>query len=87
MDLSGKDIDPKDTTIELQNVGFSYGDHRLLFYISGLVMLEDEKVVGYGYVTGYYASEVGGMCMFMEEMYFTPECRGKGYGTKPIIGL
>ena len=28
-------------------------------YISGLVMLEDEKVVGYGYVTGYYASEVG----------------------------
>ena len=44
-------------------------------YISGLVMLEDEKVVGYGYVTGYYASEVGGMCMFMEEMYFTPECR------------
>ena len=51
-------------------------------YISGLVMLEDEKVVGYGYVTGYYASEVGGMCMFMEEMYFTPECRGKGYGTK-----
>ena len=31
-------------------------------YISGLVMLEDEKVVGYGYVTGYYASEVGGMC-------------------------
>ena len=39
-------------------------------YISGLVMLEDEKVVGYGYVTGYYASEVGGMCMFMEEMYW-----------------
>ena len=53
-------------------------------YISGLVMLEDEKVVGYGYVTGYYASEVGGMCMFMEEMCFTPECRGKGYGTEAI---
>ena len=30
MDLSGKDIAPKDTTIELQNVGFSYGDHRIL---------------------------------------------------------
>ena len=27
MDLSGRDITPKDTTIELQNVGFSYGDH------------------------------------------------------------
>lgn len=50
---------------------------RAMPYISGLVMLEDEKVVGYGYVTGYYASEVGGMCMFMEEMYFTPECQGQ----------
>ena len=29
--------------------------------ISGIVMMEDEKVVGYGYVTGYYATEVGGL--------------------------
>ena len=28
MDLSGKDITPKDTTIELQNVGFSYATHE-----------------------------------------------------------
>lgn len=61
---------------------FDAATDPMMPYISGLVMLEDEKVVGYGYVTGYYASEVGGMCMFMEEMYFTPECRGKGYGTK-----
>ena len=34
MDLSGKDIAPKDTTIELQNVGFSYGDHRILNHVN-----------------------------------------------------
>ena len=34
MDLSGKDIAPKDTTIELQNVGFSYGNHRILNHVN-----------------------------------------------------
>lgn len=30
MDVSGKEITPKDMTIALQNVGFSYGDHKVL---------------------------------------------------------
>lgn len=34
MDLSGKDIAPKETTIDLQNVGFSYGNHRVLQHIN-----------------------------------------------------
>lgn len=34
MNLSGKDIAPKDTTIELQNVGFSYGNHRILNHVN-----------------------------------------------------
>ena len=34
MDLSGKDITPKDTTIEFQDVGFSYGDHRILNHVN-----------------------------------------------------
>ncbi len=34
MDLSGKDIAPKDTTIELQNVCFSYGAHRILNHVN-----------------------------------------------------
>ena len=34
MDLSGKDITPKDTTIELQDVGFSYGDHQILNHVN-----------------------------------------------------
>ena len=38
-------------------------------------------------VTGYYASEVGGMCMFMEEMYLHRNAGEKGTAQKPITGL
>ena len=33
MDLSGREITPEDTTIELRDVGFSYGDHRILQHV------------------------------------------------------
>lgn len=34
MDLSGKEITPNNTTIELQDVGFSYGEHRILNHVN-----------------------------------------------------
>ena len=49
--------------------------------LRGLLLLEDGAPVGYAYVTECYSGEVGGRCLFFEEMYFRPECRGKGYGT------
>ena len=51
-------------------------------FLRGLLLLEGEKPVGYCYVTGYYAAEVGGRCLMIEELYFTPDWRGKGYGTQ-----
>lgn len=51
-------------------------------FLRGLVLEEDGAAVGYCYVTGYYAAEVGGRCLMIEELYFRPECRGKGYGTQ-----
>ena len=49
--------------------------------LRGLLLLEDGAPVGYAYVTECYSGEVGGRCLFFEEMYFLPQCRGKGYGT------
>ncbi len=49
--------------------------------LRGMVLLEDGAAVGYAYVTECYSAEVGGRCVFFEEMYFDPQCRGKGYGT------
>ena len=52
--------------------------------LRGLVLAEDGQAVGYAYVTECYSGEVGGRCVFFEEMYFTPQCRGKGYGEQVI---
>lgn len=55
--------------------------------IRGLLLLEDGAAVGYCYVTGYYAAEVGGRCLMIEELFFQPECRGKGFGSQVFAWL
>lgn len=56
-------------------------------FLRGLLLREEGRAVGYCYVTGYYAAEVGGRCLMIEELYFTPDCRGKGYGTAVFAWL
>lgn len=48
----------------------------------GLLLEENGAAAGYAYVTFCYSGEVGGRCLFFDEMYFRPSCRGKGYGTE-----
>ena len=48
--------------------------------LRGMLLVEDGQAVGYAYLTECYSCEVGGRCVFFEEMYFDPACRGKGYG-------
>ncbi len=50
--------------------------------LEGYVLKEDEHIVGFGYVTVYYACEVGGRCLMFEELYLKEEARGKGYGSR-----
>ena len=52
--------------------------------LRGMLLVEDGQAVGYAYLTECYSGEVGGRCVFFEEMYFTPACRGKGYGEQVI---
>ena len=44
--------------------------------------MEDERIVGFGYTTIYYACEAGGRCMMFEELFLKEEARGKGYGSR-----
>lgn len=55
--------------------------------LRGLVLMEDGVCVGYSYVTEYFAAEVGGRCLMIEEMYFQESCRGKGYGSRVFAWL
>lgn len=56
-------------------------------YISGLVMLEDEKVVGYGYVTGYYAQKSAECACSWKKCTLHRNAGAKATVQKPIIGL
>lgn len=49
--------------------------------LTGYVLTEDECIVGFAYVTVFYACEVGGRCLMFEELFLKEEARGKGYGT------
>ena len=50
--------------------------------LEGIVLTEDDRILGFGYITEYYACEVGGRCLMFEELYLKEETRGKGYGTR-----
>lgn len=50
--------------------------------LDGYVLLEDEKVVGFAYITEFYACEVGGKSVMLEEIYLKEEARKKGYATQ-----
>lgn len=50
--------------------------------LQGYVLMEDDRILGFSYITVYYACEVGGRCLMFEELYLKEEARGKGYGTK-----
>ena len=47
----------------------------------GVVLTEEGKIIGFAYVTVFYACEVGGRCLMFEELFLKEEARGKGYGT------
>ena len=50
--------------------------------LEGHVLMEGDRIVGFGYTTVYYACEVGGKCMMFEELFLKEETRGKGYGSR-----
>lgn len=49
--------------------------------LTGYVLKEEEKIVGFAYLTVFYACEVGGRCLMLEEIHIRESARGKGYGT------
>ena len=49
--------------------------------LEGFVLTEEDSIVGFAYLTEYYACEVGGRCLMFEELFLKEEARGKGYGT------
>lgn len=50
-------------------------------YVEGFVFCDEEVPVGYGIVAKSYSTEMGGRCVWIEDIYIKPEFRGQGLGT------
>lgn len=47
-------------------------------YLEGYVFLEKDAVVGYSMIAKSFSTEYGKSCIWVEDLYLTPDCRGKG---------
>ena len=52
--------------------------------LRGTLIFEEGRLAGYLYVTLCYSAEVGGTCVFIEEVYLLPEFRGRGLGRQVL---
>lgn len=48
-------------------------------FIEGYVFKEEDDVIGYSMVSKNYTTEYGGLCIWIEDLYFKEQARGKGY--------
>ena len=55
--------------------------------LRGLLVLADGQPAGYLYITQCYSAEVGGRCVFLEEVYLKPEFRGRRLGSSVLAWL
>lgn len=51
-------------------------------YLEGYLMEQAGESVGFALIAKSFSQEGGGLCLWLEELYFTPENRGKGYGSE-----
>ena len=46
--------------------------------LTGLILLEENTPIGFAHLSSYYATEVSGKCLMIEDLYIAPKYRGKG---------
>lgn len=56
-------------------------------YVRGLMLTDKNEIVGYALLAMYWSCEAGGMCVWLDELFLSEVCRGKGYGTQFIQWL
>lgn len=49
--------------------------------LRGVTLWAEDEMIGFAYLTTFYACEVCGLTVMIEELYLKDEYRGKGYGT------
>lgn len=55
--------------------------------LRGVLLFQDDQPVGYIYLTQCYSAEVGGRCVFIEEIFLAAPFRGQGLGREIMAWL
>lgn len=56
-------------------------------YMRGLMLMEEDKAIGYVLLSFTYSNEVGGMVVWVEELFLKEDYRRKGYGKQVFSWL
>lgn len=51
-------------------------------YLEGYVFIEEDEIQGYAMLAKSFSTEFGLPCIWIEDLYFKPEHRGKGIGVE-----
>ena len=51
-------------------------------YLEGFVFEENGEILGYGMIAKSFSTEFGKPCIWIEDLYFRPEYRGRGLGSR-----
>ncbi len=49
-------------------------------FVHGYMLYSADRLAGYAMTAESYSTEAGGRCLWIEDLYFLPEYRGKGLG-------
>ena len=55
--------------------------------LRGVLVYEGDKLAGYVYLTQCYSAEVGGRCIFIEEIFLNEGYRGRGLGKEVMAWI
>jgi len=50
-------------------------------YLEGFIFEDADEILGYGMIAKSFSTEFGKTCIWIEDLYMKPECRGMGIGT------
>ena len=70
--------------IFLADIGVCLSDSP---YLEGYVFEENGEILGYAMVAKSFSTEFGLPCIWIEDLYFKPEFRGKGLGGEFFVYL
>lgn len=76
----GSDAVDHDVSTEILEQTFTDATDENNAMLQGYVLVEQDNIIGFAYLTQYYACEVAGINLMIEELFIKENARGNGYG-------